>query len=163
MGGTPDLMFVIDTNKEGIAIQEAKRLGIPVVAIIDSNCDPDVVDYPIPGNDDASRAISLYCDLIAAPASTALPASRAHRALTSGRRWMLRSSLRSKRKPPKQKLPPKRSLPRHKSGFRTQPARPSHRVCRAGTIQWRVEVPIGESSPKTAARQVRAPRMKRRL
>lgn len=64
MGGTPDLMFVIDTNKEGIAIQEAKRLGIPVVAIIDSNCDPDVVDYAIPGNDDASRAISLYCDLI---------------------------------------------------------------------------------------------------
>jgi small subunit ribosomal protein S2 len=64
MGGTPDLMFVIDTNKEGIAIQEAKRLGIPVVAIIDSNCDPDVVDYPIPGNDDASRAISLYCDLV---------------------------------------------------------------------------------------------------
>tara|TARA_R110002051_G_scaffold116276_2_gene189592 strand:+ start:22905 stop:23738 length:834 start_codon:yes stop_codon:yes gene_type:complete len=64
MGGTPDLMFVIDTNKEGIAIQEAKRLGIPVVAIIDSNCDPDVVDYPIPGNDDASRAIALYCDLI---------------------------------------------------------------------------------------------------
>ncbi len=64
MGGTPDLMFVIDTNKEGIAIQEAKRLGIPVVAIIDSNCDPDMIDYPIPGNDDASRAIALYCDLI---------------------------------------------------------------------------------------------------
>ena len=65
MGSTPDLMFVIDTNKEAIAIQEAKRLGIPVVAIIDSNCDPDVVDYPIPGNDDALRSISLYCDLIA--------------------------------------------------------------------------------------------------
>ncbi len=65
MGSTPDLMFVIDTNKEAIAIQEAKRLGIPVVAIIDSNCDPDVVDYPIPGNDDAQRAISLYCDLVA--------------------------------------------------------------------------------------------------
>jgi small subunit ribosomal protein S2 len=65
MGQTPDLMFVIDTNKEAIAIQEAKRLGIPVVAIVDSNCDPDVVDYPIPGNDDAARAISLYCDLIA--------------------------------------------------------------------------------------------------
>jgi len=64
MGGTPDLMFVIDTNKEAIAIQEAKRLGIPVVAVVDSNCDPDVVDYPIPGNDDAARAISLYCDLI---------------------------------------------------------------------------------------------------
>ncbi|GGA82258.1 30S ribosomal protein S2 [Brucella endophytica] len=65
MGSTPDLMFIIDTNKESIAIQEAKRLGIPVVAIIDSNCDPDQIDYPIPGNDDASRAISLYCDLIA--------------------------------------------------------------------------------------------------
>jgi small subunit ribosomal protein S2 len=65
MGGLPDLMFVIDTNKEAIAIQEAHRLGIPVVAVIDSNCDPDVVDFPIPGNDDAARAISLYCDLIA--------------------------------------------------------------------------------------------------
>nr|WP_316654047.1 30S ribosomal protein S2 [uncultured Gellertiella sp.] len=65
MGGTPDLMFIIDTNKEKIAIDEAKRLGIPVVAIIDSNCDPDAIDFAIPGNDDASRAISLYCDLIA--------------------------------------------------------------------------------------------------
>jgi len=65
MGGVPDLMFIIDTNKEKIAIEEAKRLGIPVVAIIDSNCDPDHIDYPIPGNDDASRAIALYCDLIA--------------------------------------------------------------------------------------------------
>ncbi|MDB5525226.1 MAG: rpsB [Rhizobium sp.] len=65
MGGTPDLMVVIDTNKEKIAIDEAKRLGIPVVAIIDSNCDPDLIDFPIPGNDDASRAIALYCDLFA--------------------------------------------------------------------------------------------------
>ncbi len=65
MGSTPDLMFVIDTNKEAIALLEAKRLGIPVVAIIDSNCDPDKVDFPIPGNDDAARAIQLYCDLIA--------------------------------------------------------------------------------------------------
>ena len=65
MGGTPDLMFVIDTNKESIAIQEAKRLGIPVVAVVDTNCDPDPIDFPIPGNDDASRALSLYCDLIA--------------------------------------------------------------------------------------------------
>ena len=65
MGGTPDLMFVIDTNKEGIAIQEAKKLGIPVIAVVDTNCDPDPIDFPIPGNDDASRAIGLYCDLIA--------------------------------------------------------------------------------------------------
>ena len=65
MGGIPDIMFVIDTNKEAIAIQEAKKLGIPVVAVIDSNCDPDEVTYPIPGNDDAARAIQLYCDLLA--------------------------------------------------------------------------------------------------
>ena len=65
MGSTPDLMLGIDTNKEAIAILEAKRLGIPVVAIVDSNCDPDKIDFPIPGNDDAARAISLYCDLIA--------------------------------------------------------------------------------------------------
>ena len=65
MGGTPDLMFVIDTNKEAIAVQEAKRLCIPVVAIVDTNCDPDPIDLPIPANDDAARAIALYCDLIA--------------------------------------------------------------------------------------------------
>ena len=65
MGGIPDLMFVVDTNKEAIAIQEAKKLGIPVVAIIDTNCNPDDVNFPIPGNDDAARAIQLYCDLIA--------------------------------------------------------------------------------------------------
>ena len=65
MGGTPDLLFVIDTNKEQIAIKEAKRLGIPVAAILDSNCDPDGIDYPIPGNDDAGRSITFYCDLIA--------------------------------------------------------------------------------------------------
>ncbi|WP_137392423.1 30S ribosomal protein S2 [Rhodoligotrophos defluvii] len=65
MGGIPDLMFVIDTNKEAIAIQEARKLNIPVVAIVDTNCDPQGITYPIPGNDDAGRAISLYCDLIA--------------------------------------------------------------------------------------------------
>lgn len=64
MGGLPDLLFVIDTNKEQIALQEAATLGIPVVAIVDSNCDPKQVQYPIPGNDDAGRAIGLYCDLI---------------------------------------------------------------------------------------------------
>ena len=64
MGGVPDILFVIDTNKEQIAIKEANRLGIPVVAIIDTNSDPAGVTYPIPGNDDAGRAVSLYCDLI---------------------------------------------------------------------------------------------------
>lgn len=65
MGGIPDIMFVIDTNKEAIAIQEARKLNIPVIAILDTNCDPDGITYPIPGNDDAARAIQLYCDLIA--------------------------------------------------------------------------------------------------
>jgi len=65
MGGLPDLLFVIDTNKEAIAVAEANVLGIPVIAVVDSNASPDGVDYPVPGNDDALRAISLYCDLIA--------------------------------------------------------------------------------------------------
>ncbi len=65
MGGTPDLLFVIDTNKESIAIAEARKLNIPIVAVVDTNCDPNGIDFPIPGNDDAGRAIMLYCDLIA--------------------------------------------------------------------------------------------------
>src|SRR6202000_2900527 len=65
MGGIPDLMFVIDTNKEAIAIQEARKLNIPVVAILDTNSDPAGITYPIPGNDDAARALQLYCDLVA--------------------------------------------------------------------------------------------------
>ncbi|MFT6774672.1 MAG: small subunit ribosomal protein S2 [Paracoccaceae bacterium] len=65
MGGVPDMIFVIDTNKEQLAIAEARKLGIPVVAVLDTNSDPVGIDHPIPGNDDASRAISLYCDLIA--------------------------------------------------------------------------------------------------
>jgi small subunit ribosomal protein S2 len=65
MGGLPDMIFVIDTNKEDIAIQEAQRLKIPVAAIVDTNCDPKGISYVVPGNDDAGRAISLYCDLVA--------------------------------------------------------------------------------------------------
>jgi small subunit ribosomal protein S2 len=98
MGGVPDLIFVIDTNKEQLAIKEANRLGIPVAAIVDTNSDPDGITYPVPGNDDAGRAIALYCDLVAraaldgisrgqgasgvdvgeaeAPAAEALPAGR---------------------------------------------------------------------------------------
>jgi len=64
MGGLPDILFVIDTLKESIAIKEATKLGIPVVAVVDSNSDPDGIPYPIPGNDDAMRAIELYCQLV---------------------------------------------------------------------------------------------------
>ncbi|MSP01008.1 MAG: 30S ribosomal protein S2 [Acetobacteraceae bacterium] len=65
MGGLPDILFIIDTNKEKLAVEEATKLGIPVVAILDSNSDPAGVTFPIPGNDDAIRAITLYCDLVA--------------------------------------------------------------------------------------------------
>jgi len=65
MGGVPDLVFVIDTNKEALAIKEANRLKIPVIAILDTNSDPDGIAYPVPANDDAGRAIQLYCDLVA--------------------------------------------------------------------------------------------------
>ncbi len=64
MGGLPDVLFVIDTNKEGIAVAEANKLSIPVVAVVDSNSDPKGINFPIPGNDDALRAIGLYCDLV---------------------------------------------------------------------------------------------------
>ena len=77
MGGVPDIMFVIDTNKESIAIKEARKLGIPIVAIIDTNCDPDQINYPIPGNDDAGRAVNLYCDLIARAVIDGISASAA--------------------------------------------------------------------------------------
>ena len=69
MGGVPDVMFVIDANKEELAIKEANTLGIPVVAILDSNVSPDGIAFPVPANDDASRAIRLYCDAIAAAAT----------------------------------------------------------------------------------------------
>jgi small subunit ribosomal protein S2 len=64
MGGVPDLLFVIDVGKESLAIQEAQKLGIPVVGVVDTNCNPKGVSYVIPGNDDAARAIAMYCDLV---------------------------------------------------------------------------------------------------
>jgi small subunit ribosomal protein S2 len=84
MGGLPDLVFVIDTNREALAIQEAKRLGIPVAAILDSNCDPDGITYPIPGNDDAGRAIALYTDLIARAAIDGLSRSQGEAGIDLG-------------------------------------------------------------------------------
>ena len=70
MGGIPDVMFVIDANKEDLAIKEANVLGIPVVAILDTNVDPEGIAFPIPANDDAARAVRLYCEAVAQSAST---------------------------------------------------------------------------------------------
>ena len=64
MKKTPDLIFIIDTNIESLAVAEAKKLGIPIVAILDTNSDPTGIDFPIPGNDDARRSINLYCELL---------------------------------------------------------------------------------------------------
>jgi small subunit ribosomal protein S2 len=84
MGGTPDLVFVIDTNKEQLAIKEANRLKIPVVAILDTNSDPDGITYPVPGNDDAGRAIQLYCDLIARAALDGISRSQGSQGMDMG-------------------------------------------------------------------------------
>jgi small subunit ribosomal protein S2 len=84
MGGIPDVMFVIDANKEELAIKEANVLGIPVVAILDSNVSPDGIAFPIPANDDASRAIRLYCDAIAAAATRGGQSGQAARGVDLG-------------------------------------------------------------------------------
>ncbi|QHL91204.1 30S ribosomal protein S2 [Sphingomonas changnyeongensis] len=84
MGGIPDVMFVIDANKEELAIKEANTLGIPVVAILDSNVSPDGIAFPVPGNDDASRAIRLYCEAIAQAATRGGQAGAAQRGVDLG-------------------------------------------------------------------------------
>jgi len=84
MGGLPDMLFVIDTNKEDIAIKEAQRLNIPVAAIVDTNSDPDGINFPVPGNDDASRALTLYCDLIAKAAIDGISRSHGERGIDTG-------------------------------------------------------------------------------
>ncbi|HUC10688.1 MAG TPA: 30S ribosomal protein S2 [Stellaceae bacterium] len=86
MGGLPDILFVIDTNKEAIAVAEANTLRIPVVAILDSNSSPDGIAYPIPGNDDAMRAIHLYCDLVASSVLDGLQAEMAASGVDIGAR-----------------------------------------------------------------------------
>ena len=86
MGGLPDILFVIDTNKEAIAVQEANKLRIPVVAILDSNSDPEGIAYPIPGNDDAMRAIHMYCELVSGSVLDGLQAELAASGIDVGAR-----------------------------------------------------------------------------
>jgi small subunit ribosomal protein S2 len=84
MGGLPDLLFVIDTNKEDIAIKEAQRLGVPVAAVVDTNCDPEGITYVVPGNDDASRALNLYCDLVAKAAIDGISRAQGEMGIDTG-------------------------------------------------------------------------------
>lgn len=86
MGGLPDILFIIDTNKEAIAVQEANKLKIPVVAVLDSNSSPDGITYPVPGNDDAMRAIHLYCELVSGAVLDGLQAELAASGVDLGAR-----------------------------------------------------------------------------
>ena len=106
MGGLPDVMFVIDTNKEELAIKEANVLGIPVVAILDSNSNPQGIAFPVPGNDDASRAIRLYCEAIANAATCRQGRATPRLAARTSARW---PSRRSKPRSPKRNCPPDRA------------------------------------------------------
>jgi small subunit ribosomal protein S2 len=84
MGGVPDLLFVVDTNKEAIAIAEARRLNIPIAAVVDTNCDPNGITYVIPGNDDAGRAVALYCDLVARAAIDGISRAQGEKGIDIG-------------------------------------------------------------------------------
>ena len=86
MGGLPDILFIIDTNKEDLAIKEAQKLGIPIVAIVDSNCSIEGITYPIPGNDDSTRAIRLYCQLMSDAVLTGLQQSMSRTGVDLGER-----------------------------------------------------------------------------
>jgi small subunit ribosomal protein S2 len=100
MGGVPDLIFVIDTNKEQLAIKEANRLHIPIAAILDTNSDPDGITYPVPGNDDAGRAIALYCDLVARAAIDGISRGQGALGVDVG----------AEEAPPAEELPPARRI-----------------------------------------------------
>jgi len=114
MGGLPDILFIIDTNKEKIAVDEARKLNIPVVAVVDSNSDPDGVTYPIPGNDDAIRAITLYCDLIAGAVLDGISAEMAASGIDLGAREDV----------PEEILPEPEALPMPEAPAEAEPARP---------------------------------------
>ena len=103
MGGLPDALFVIDTNKEHIAIKEANVLKIPVIAVIDSNSNPDGVDFPIPGNDDATRAIAMYCRLVSESILDGLQVSFSDSGNDIGESDLLKEDLDSEKKADKPK------------------------------------------------------------
>ena len=134
MGGLPDLVFVIDTNKEDIAIKEARRLNVPVAAVVDTNCDPDGITYVVPGNDDASRAITLYCDLVAKAVIDGISRGQGERidvgalaephgrGIAAGdREARLRAAVRSARRRRRSQ-----EVPRRVAGDREEAQRPRH-------------------------------------
>ncbi len=118
MGGLPDILFIIDTNKEKLAVEEANKLHIPVVAILDSNSDPTGVTYPVPGNDDAIRAITMYCDLVSGAVLDGISAEMQ----ASGRRYRRGGEPASGSRCRTLKSPPKRT-PDRDGRYRCQRSR----------------------------------------
>ena len=151
MGALPDLMFVIDTNKESIAIAEARKLHMPVVAVVDSNCDPDGISHPIPGNDDAGRAITLYCDLIARAAIDGIERAQGAVGIDLGAAEEPRRRARARRRGS-----------RPSARRRGRPPRRNRRGARPGAQAWQGDGPTSARRPDGKPRPARASRARRR-
>ena len=121
MGGLPDILFVIDTNKEAIAVAEANKLRIPVVAILDSNSTPDGIAYPIPGNDDAMRAIHLYCDLASGAVLDGLQAELAASGIDVGARAELAEKIVPEEEEPLGEEPALEAVPEEALAAESEP------------------------------------------
>ena len=148
MGALPDLMFVIDTNKEAIAIAEARKLDMPIVAVVDSNCDPDGISHPIPGNDDAGRAITLYCDLIARAAIDGIERAQGSAGVDLGaaeRRAARGRSMKARRA---------RARRSRRPHGRTQAPAAEAGAARRKSRQWQGPV-AGEARPRTGTKAER--------
>ena len=152
MGGLPDLLFVIDTNKESIAVAEPASLSIPVVAVVDSNSEPDSVTYPVPGNDDASRAINLYCDLMVGAVLDGIQAEMAASGPTSARSRSCRRRLSSSATV-RMRRPASRSRRRRDPGAagRASPVRGCRRD-HFGTLTAPIGGPVRPGAPRAVTR-----------
>jgi small subunit ribosomal protein S2 len=151
MGGIPDLMFVIDTNKEAIAIQEARKLNIPVIAILDTNCNPDGITFPIPGNDDAARAIQLYCDLMADSVLDGLAAGQSASGVDLGASEAPLEPALAKQLAPEPAAEPKPKKAKAEKAAEPAPEPVAEAVAEA------VPEPVAEAAPEAPAEPVAEP------
>lgn len=163
MGGLPDMIFVIDTNKEDIAIQEAQRLNIPVAAIVDTNSDPKGITYVVPGNDDAGRAISLYCDLVARAAIDGISRAQGEWESTSVRRRRpCRKTFRRLRRPasrasPARAAPPTTSRSSPACPVRSRRSSTTSASSTTGSSPSSITTPRTRSAKKSVCRAVPTP------
>jgi small subunit ribosomal protein S2 len=156
MGGIPDLMFVIDTNKEAIAIQEARKLNIPVIAILDTNCNPDGITFPIPGNDDAARAIQLYCDLMADSVLDGLAAGQSASGVDLGASEApLEPALAKQLAPEPAPAPAAASEPKPKKAKAEKAAEPAPEAV-AEPVAEAAREPVAEAAPEPVAEEAAA-------